>query len=518
MVDPDSVKKSPIYDAIATIGNGRDITRGWVDGLLLPQDSVLSTRGWDYRVYEELLRDDQVASVFQQRRLALTSKELVVEPASDRRVDKKAAEFLEAELKRVGWDRVTDKMLFGVFYGYAVAEILWQSPAERGDGMIGIKDIKVRKQRRFKFHSDGTPRLITTSGQLGEELPPQKFWWFSHGGDNDDDPYGLGVAHSLYWPVFFKRNGMKFWLIALEKYGMPTIKALVDDVDEGERKKILAAITALQRDSAIVLPKAVELELLESARSGTADYDTLCRRMDAAISKVILSQTMTTDDGSSQSQANVHKTVKDEVVQGDADLICESFNRGPATWLTNWNFPGASPPRVWRRLDDAPDLDALASRDKSLFDMGFRRTLDGVTETYGEGYIDAKAAAEMAGVQADPLGAAQGAGEVRRDPAAPALGAGAADPKAAANAATNFADAQAEADAVDVLTGQTLELTRPAFTDMRDAIASFLDGDGSWEDLAEGLPQIRIDQLGAILGDAMTVAELQGRADATADR
>ncbi|USE35242.1 DUF935 domain-containing protein [Endozoicomonas sp. SCSIO W0465] len=45
----------------------------------------------------------------------------------------------------------------------------------------------------------------------------------------------------------------------------------------------------------------VIIELIEAARSGTADYDALCQRMDKAISKVILSQTMTTDDGSSRS-------------------------------------------------------------------------------------------------------------------------------------------------------------------------------------------------------------------------
>lgn len=91
----------------------------------------------------------------------------------------------------------------------------------------------------------------------------------------------------------------------------------------------------------------------------------------------------------------------------------------------------------------------------------------------------------------------------------------AADPEAAQNAAPAFADGEPPPqDAVDSLTDQTLELTRPAFKDMRDAIASYLDGDGDWTELAAGLPPIRTDQLAAILGDAMTVAELQGRADA----
>jgi hypothetical protein len=52
--------------------------------------------------------------------------------------------------------------------------------------------------------------------------------------------------------------------------------------------------------------------------------------MDECIAKVVLSQTMTTQDGSSLSQAQVHAGVKLEVVKSDADLLSDSFNAGPA--------------------------------------------------------------------------------------------------------------------------------------------------------------------------------------------
>ncbi|MDO6575377.1 phage portal protein family protein, partial [Staphylococcus pasteuri_A] len=84
---------------------------------------------------------------------------------------------------------------------------------------------------------------------------------------------------------------------------------------------------------------------LEAARSGSADYETQRKALDQAISKIVLSQTMTTDNGSSQSQAKVHSDVKEDVIKADADLICESLNNTAVTWLTNWNFPGAKPPK-----------------------------------------------------------------------------------------------------------------------------------------------------------------------------
>ena len=55
----------------------------------------------------------------------------------------------------------------------------------------------------------------------GEELPDRKFIIHSVGG-KDGSPYGLGVGHRLFWPVFFKRQGISFWLIFAEKFGTPT--------------------------------------------------------------------------------------------------------------------------------------------------------------------------------------------------------------------------------------------------------------------------------------------------------
>ena len=70
--------------------------------------------------------------------------------------------------------------------------------------------------------------------------------------------HGLGLAHSLYWPVFFKRSDIKFWLIFLEKFGMPTAVGRlpggrIDDVSEQQRA--LQALQAIQTDSAVVAPK-----------------------------------------------------------------------------------------------------------------------------------------------------------------------------------------------------------------------------------------------------------------------
>lgn len=383
----------PERGEIATTRDGRDITRGYLDpmSLLAPQDPILMARGaGNYLLYREVLRDEQVAAAFHQRRLAVVSREWEVRPGGDRRIDRQAAEFLREQLQRIHWDAVTDRMLYGIFYGYAVAEVLWGVEGRR----VVIEAIKVRDRRRFAYDGEMRLRLLTAQNpNPGEVLPPAKFWHFAVGADHDDEPYGLGLAHWLYWPVFFKRNGVKFWLVFLEKFGQPTATGRYPPSASAEEKaRLLAALAAIQTDAGIILPEGMAIELLEAARSGTADYTALYDRMNAAISKVVLGHTGSSDATPGRlGGEDLAADVRQDLIKADADVICQSFNASVARWLTDWNFPGAAYPRVWRLVEEPEDLNRLAERDERLSRVGYRPTLARVQEIYGDGYEPAPA-------------------------------------------------------------------------------------------------------------------------------
>ena len=181
---------------IATTGDGRDITRPYTTGLMRASDRVLTGRGGgDLQIYEQVLSDTQVKACFEQRRSAVTSCEWRVDPASDRRADRKAADFVREQIQRVGWDRITDRMLFADFYGYSAAELIW----EVQDGKLGWQAIKVRNRRRFSFDQAGALRLLTPQNMTdGEPAKKPYFWHIATGADNDDEPFGLGLAHWCY--------------------------------------------------------------------------------------------------------------------------------------------------------------------------------------------------------------------------------------------------------------------------------------------------------------------------------
>jgi phage gp29-like protein len=354
--------------------------------VLTTTDSVLSQKGGieNLKIYRELLRDDQVASTWGQRRLGLTSCETVVEPGGDDALSKAAAEELQAQIEAMAWDDITDKALYSAFYGWGVSEIMWRPDGNR----VAFDRIVVRDRARFRFDIKGS--LYLWQDGAYRLMPERKFWVMRNGGDNHDEPYGVGIANALYWPVFFKRNDIKFWLIFLEKFGMPTAQAKIpagqmsDPVLVNQAKAVLKNIAT---DAGVVVPDSVVIELIEASRSGTADYSGMLEAMNGAISKIVVGQTMTTDNGSSLSQAQVHERVAQAIKEADSDLLCGSFNLGPVKWWTEWNFPGAKPPRVYRHTAPPEDMAKRAERDTKIVGLGYEPTEDYIKETYGEGWV-----------------------------------------------------------------------------------------------------------------------------------
>ncbi len=407
---------APATDEIATVTGGRDITRGYIDHdlYLRPQDRVLLARGGDYRVYEDLYQDDRVMSCHAQRRGAVTSKPIRVTPGGTRRDDRRCADQLREIIASMRWREIAGKMLQATWFGYGVGECMWM----RDGAFWALEDVRVRNQRRFVFGPDFRPRLLTQSSWEGEELPDAKFWLLRYGATNDDEPYGRGLAHWCFWNVFFKKNQTKFWLTALEKFGSPTVVGLYRaGAPENEKNALLDAIEAVRSRAGLIAPDGTMLSLLEATRSGSVGFSDFRKAMDRAITTTILSQTMTTEDGSSRSQAEVHLSVRNEVIEEDAHVLLDSFCRQAATWLRDWNFPGAAVPVVEIVMPDDRRLDDLSQRDLRISQMGgWRPTREYIEETYAVAVEEGSG-----GAPAAPGGAPADMGEREGDPLLAAL-------------------------------------------------------------------------------------------------
>lgn len=392
----ETATKPPLDVEVATIE--RDITATLLGYALTPRDSILAQRGgWDaLQVYQDLARDGHTGSVLRKRRQAVIAREWTVEPASEAPIDETAAQLVRAVLKRIRFDRLCQGLLSSILTGLAVAEVIWEAAElvlEDGTRRRWIvpQAVKVRNARRFVFGRDGALRLRTREAvSAGIALPPRKFITCGFWAEENEDPYGRGLGHDLFWPVYFKRNGVALWNALLEKYGQPFVYAeYPQGTSPGDRDALLEAVQTIARNAGLTVPTGTLLKVLETGRSATGDlHAAMTREMNAEISKIVLGETLTTEMGPNGARAasETHNDVREELADADAGLLSAELNDQLLAWITAVNLPSAQPPSVWRRRPEDPDLQGRATLDKTLFDMGFEPTEEYVADTYGPGY------------------------------------------------------------------------------------------------------------------------------------
>ena len=373
-------KKTPkIRPEYRVVSSGALDLANFAGEIVSNPDTVLVSLGGELKNYAKLLRDDQVHSLLEQRQDALIAAEWEVVPGGEDSRDREAADFLRGQLMALNWDAITRRMHKGVLYGYSVAECIFGMDGNR----ITLDAVKVRKPWRFGFGKDGELKLRVNAQTF--LMPERKFWIAVWGADDDDSPYGQGLGHALWWPVYLKRNGAKFWAAYLDKFGSPSVKSKYPaGATEKEKATALEAAKAFRNESAVAVPEGFDVELIEAAKNSGGSYEEFLKYWDGAIAKIILSQTGTTQQGQYSGTAEVLNDVKSELVKADADLLCESFNDTVAAWLTEWNFPGAKTPQVWRKVPNTRREEAQRAADKGAYEIGLELTDDAINRRYGE--------------------------------------------------------------------------------------------------------------------------------------
>lgn len=358
-------KAQPISDEIAILAKDQDIFTGWLDHLENPDPTVLSEgRGKGLKLYDEVDRDPHAGSVLQTRYLSVAGEKLEITPGEDSAKGKEIAEFVTGELHGCNFKQAAQELLQAILYGYFCAEVMWVVE----NGRVGIDRIIGKHPRRFAFTMERELRLLTReSGMAGAEVPEHKFIVFSYG--DSDNPYGKGLGQKLWWPVWFKKHGIKFWLIFLDKFGMPTGVGKYPAGATTEQKKTLhEAIDAIHSETGVIIPDSMAVELLEASRSGNVTYETLCEYMDKQISKAVLGQTLTTEvSGGSYAASKTHDDVRMDIKDADAGMLAECLNRSLIPWLVDYNFAGvAKYPTIRFITEKKETLKEQADRDEVL--------------------------------------------------------------------------------------------------------------------------------------------------------
>lgn len=397
---------------IATIRNNHLHYGGYAYGgehRIQPKDGVLIDRGSTkgFEALRDVMRDPHTFAVLQKRWGAVVEREYEVIPASDKRIDKKAAELVERQLKAIGsfdeeldegelvpniyggFDQVCYNLLKAELYGFQPAEIIYGTNGTE----IYPKQIKDKSPGRFVYLAGDKGyrfRLLTLKSPWnGVKLPPKKFITHTFHPE-DDNPYGWGMGGRLFYPVMFKRKLAEFALVYADKFGSPTGKATYPHGREDLRDKLIEAMKDVAQEAVIVVPEGCNFEWMTIAQGGGDVYTNLMDYFDREISKTVLGETGSTDQqgsGGSRARDQIGNEVRIEITKQSADFLSDTLNNTLLKWLTWYNFGDqAQPPTVWRKfpeLEQKEDLNGRSQRDSTISTMmELKPTRKYIEETY----------------------------------------------------------------------------------------------------------------------------------------
>ncbi|MEI7475367.1 MAG: DUF935 family protein [bacterium] len=362
-------------------------------GMMLPDpDSVLKKQGKDIRIYKELLCDPHVWACVQSRKAGVLSLEWEINRGKDKT---EQSQFIENFFKSIDLYSVISEILNSTLFGFQPLEILWQ----QSGNMILPAEIKAKPPEWFCFDDDNKLKLRTKENYYGEDLPDKKFLCPQYN-PSYENPYGERTLSRVFWPVSFKKGGVRFWTIFTEKYGMPFLVGKHPRGSTAEESGNLAdMLDAMVVDAIAVIPDDSSIEILEGAKGSSADvFEKLIDKMNAEISKAVLGQTLTTELGSKGSFAasKTHMDVRKEIITGDKKLVEKTLNQ-LIHWIYSLNYSEKDIPLFEMYEDEDVDL-TLSQRDKILSDTGVKFTKAYLMKAYGFDEEDI----EISGVLTEP--------------------------------------------------------------------------------------------------------------------
>ncbi|MFN3307298.1 MAG: DUF935 family protein, partial [Candidatus Kapaibacteriota bacterium] len=287
---------------------------------------------------ENILTDPHVTSCVQSRKSGVLSQTWEVQPANS--LTNGINELINQVFRELDVFKIITELLNAPLYGFVISEIVWKLSTWQNRKIILPALIQSKPNKLFFFDSNDIPRYRNPETHKDEILLPYKFLIIQHE-PTFDNPYGNAVLSKCLWPVVFKKTFVTFWTNFAEKFGMPHFIGKTDNIattkDFEEFEKLLENLI---QDGSAVIPSTDSIEILNATTANSAsifqDFINFCN---TEISKAILSQTLTTELGNvgSYAAANVHASIREDVVKSDKLLVEKALNK-LIRWIVDLNF------------------------------------------------------------------------------------------------------------------------------------------------------------------------------------
>ncbi len=357
----------------------RNFAYGYFPGFFnfLPDpDPILRNLNKDQTVYKDLLSDDQVGPLFNRRKNLTKSLDWDIEQGD---ATEKEVELCQLALNLLADQRtkikdIISQSLNPIGFGYSVFEIIWAWL----DGKLLPISLQEKPREWFSFNMNN--ELVYKSKEnyegivvVGPSTPPELKYKFIllQNDPTYDNPYGDKALSRCFWPVTFKRGGMRFFGKFVNKYGMPFLFGkLPRNATTEQHLDLLGKLENMVEDAVGTGPDDSSLQILEAGKTSSADiYERYINICNNSISKAILTNALSTDiqkTGARASSETGAETIEGNLSEEDRDFPAELFNQ-LFKWTIDLNIGSALYP-TFKAFEEEDVRKELADRDAVLAD------------------------------------------------------------------------------------------------------------------------------------------------------
>lgn len=448
-------------------------------------------------------REPQYRSVLSTRKTAIKSIEPFVKAATEDAEDVAIADAVKDELvNRPDFRPLVGNLLDGLGKGFSIVEAVWEMNGNRWD----IASFIHRDPRLFQLDkaTQRSFRMRMKDEPAGRPLRPMKY--LIHVPDLKTGlPARNGLARIAAWSFMLKSFTLKDWAAFIEVHGMPLrLGKYGPGASPKDRSVLLNAVRSLGADAAAIIPLGMEIEFVEVKGFSEKPFESLANYLDKQISKLIIGQTMTADDGSSKAQAAIHDKVRIDIKEDDAVDMAVTLNRDMVRPWVDVNFgprPRNRYPTIVLPVLEREDMTALATAISNMVDRGLEIEQAEVRDRFGF-REPARAAKLMAPARSAPAASVPGAREPGTKPAKssaasddddddPAARPYRLDPRQCPGCGTTERlqadDGSADPDERDLLVEEELAQFEKVMNPVRDALEAAFAAARSYEELDQAL-------------------------------
>lgn len=282
-----------------------------------------------YDIYRDVAVDLHLSGCMQQRRDYVLSRSFKIAKA-DGTEDADAATFFD----QIWFKQLMRYCLESIYWGYSLIEL---GDVINEEGRMGFTDVTLFP-RKHVIPEKG--RVVLDKSQdwtagIDYRQPPYADWLIEAGQPDD-----LGLFLKAATQTISKKNCMSFWDTFAEIFGMPMRIAKTTSRDPKDQTKIEAMMDKMGAALWGVFPEGTDIQVVETKQGDAYNvYDKRIDRANSELSKLVIGQTMTLENGSSQSQSETHLKVFSKIVESDGDMIRDIVNNQLIPKMVLHGFP-----------------------------------------------------------------------------------------------------------------------------------------------------------------------------------